>query len=998
MLRALRIIDGHVALMRTYHKMRAAQGLDRVIPHSLNASLAATFIYKEALCRPFAELCANVLYPDNPKVKAYYQNYLFVNYDRPFIGDDISEEMKRWTKIHLGIELGIQKWRQCSTPLRRQHAGLEEMWLEDQDTVDSAQAGHSHRVDWMRYGVTERAALGLAEDYIGPFFRTSVLWHNVLHLVPGGKLLSLQASMRKNYTSPPATPLSNSRTVLPAINVDAVAEAVITRLEPRLAALEQRVQATATSHEVASMFGALKTLLQDSLQSGHTQPAPTIQTSLVYQPPLLKIQENRATASLQNTARACSPMDRTEGMYVDNQKSAPPTHASQIPSGSVFLPSETVALAALRQVLQQPEAMWSNEGQKLAVMSGLEWQKDIVVILPTGSGKSAVVATVTKLESLKVTAVLCPLKSLLADWQRRLKQLSFPFEVFSPSSPIITGQNPIVLVSLDATDRATWHQAVAGLRPEVQLNRYVVDEAHLILTEASYREVMSHVKELRTHRAQLMLLSATVAPKSIPALRVAFNLAPGDHTRIIRASSNRPEFAFHMPKRMETIDKAAQLVASEILPRIMQLSAEERTLVFVQQLEHGHLMAQALQCNFYRGSTDTQLKDKQREAMVDSWHTGQYKTMVATDAFGPGNDYPHVRIVAFVGFPKGVVDMLQAAGRGGRDGRKVDILFFSLPSNSLPGTINDSHLGRDELAPVLKQPQHRCWRAVFTQFLDGIPHSCADSLFNWKCPKCRGGSKLVRPAGWIRKEDKKTFHITPTLPSASLILHSDVLSPQLGTTRARAPSTIAPLPSSIGAVVGSGHAFAAQAQVAKRLRSDRDAELQPLVDRVRAATSDLSGHCAFCHVWTGHDIVPQHGGGGIIRCPSLQELMKKTEDQQWKTFEYYLDWKKTVKYQKGVQICWKCHIPFLHDRLHAAKEGGVDGCNPSHDDMVMPVAYWAYLTEGVRKDLMREFKQDWSSDLVYAGWLGQKEKGQDFANVIRVFLWVVEVKLGQSQI
>ncbi|KAI0775642.1 hypothetical protein BD413DRAFT_436072, partial [Trametes elegans] len=103
MLRALRIIDGHVALMRTYHKMRAAQGLDRVIPHSLNASLAATFIYKEALCRPFAKLCASVLYPDNLKVKAYYQDYLFVNYDRPFVGDDISEEMKRWTKTHLGI-------------------------------------------------------------------------------------------------------------------------------------------------------------------------------------------------------------------------------------------------------------------------------------------------------------------------------------------------------------------------------------------------------------------------------------------------------------------------------------------------------------------------------------------------------------------------------------------------------------------------------------------------------------------------------------------------------------------------------------------------------------------------------------------------------------------------------------------------------------------------------------------------------------------------------
>lgn len=185
MLRALRIIDGHVVLMRTYHKMRAASGLDRVIPHSLNAALAAVFIYKEAVCRPFAQLCASVLQPGDAKVKSLYQDYLFVNFDKPFVGDDISAEMRRWTGKHLGVELGIQKWRQCSTPLRRKHAGLEEMWLEDQDTVDSAQAGHSHRVDTLRYGVTDMSATGMAEDYIGPFLKTSVLWHKVLHLVPG---------------------------------------------------------------------------------------------------------------------------------------------------------------------------------------------------------------------------------------------------------------------------------------------------------------------------------------------------------------------------------------------------------------------------------------------------------------------------------------------------------------------------------------------------------------------------------------------------------------------------------------------------------------------------------------------------------------------------------------------------------------------------------------------------------------------------------------------
>lgn len=210
------------------------------------------------------------------------------------------------------------------------------------------------------------------------------------------------------------------------------------------------------------------------------------------------------------------------------------------------IPTEADALKALRAVLHNPQAEWSNEGQKLAVMSGLEWKKDVVVILPTGSGKSAVVATIAKLEKLKVTAVLCPLRSLFSDWKRRLDRLQFSYEIFSPLTGTISGQAPILLVSLDSITSASWQQAVASMRPEVTLNRYVIDEAHMILTEASYRDIMTRVKELRFVPAQLMLLSATIPPKSLPDLRKEANLAAGSNTRVIRASSNRPEMRFTM--------------------------------------------------------------------------------------------------------------------------------------------------------------------------------------------------------------------------------------------------------------------------------------------------------------------------------------------------------------------------------------------------------------------------------------------------------------------
>ena len=100
--------------------------------------------------------------------------------------------------------------------------------------------------------------------------------------------------------------------------------------------------------------------------------------------------------------------------------------------------------------------------------------------------------------------------------------------------------------------------------------------------------------------------------------------------------------------------------------------------MFVQRLAHGTRLAKELDCDFYRGSSDDTISDAQREAMINRWFTGQHRVMVATDAFGPGNDYPHVQDVFLVGSPNGVVDFLQMAGRGGRDGNTASIVIFPL--------------------------------------------------------------------------------------------------------------------------------------------------------------------------------------------------------------------------------------------------------------------------------------------------------------------------------
>ncbi|TBU36587.1 hypothetical protein BD309DRAFT_975520 [Dichomitus squalens] len=197
MRRALLILDKHVLLTRTYHKQRHADGQDRFIPISLDALLGTIFIYKEALCRPFAQLCAKELWPTNQAVKARYKSYIFNHLPEggvpgAFDTDKISSAMKRWTKKHMDIPLGVQRWRQCSTALRRRLGCLQEEEIKGHQTAESMQAGHSHRVDSTHYGVTELSVLGMPEDRIPAFLGASKRWHQRLGLQPGGQLRPLE--------------------------------------------------------------------------------------------------------------------------------------------------------------------------------------------------------------------------------------------------------------------------------------------------------------------------------------------------------------------------------------------------------------------------------------------------------------------------------------------------------------------------------------------------------------------------------------------------------------------------------------------------------------------------------------------------------------------------------------------------------------------------------------------------------------------------------------
>ena len=127
---------------------------------------------------------------------------------------------------------------------------------------------------------------------------------------------------------------------------------------------------------------------------------------------------------------------------------------------------ELKALSVMKNLLQQPAISWASIGQQQAMLAMLEERTDIIVILPTGGGKTMLPLVSAKLDSSRTTIVIVPLRSLLQDYKHRLTKLRVEFEVFEASSQIskqIGTKANLILLLIDQARMPSWKATIGGL-------------------------------------------------------------------------------------------------------------------------------------------------------------------------------------------------------------------------------------------------------------------------------------------------------------------------------------------------------------------------------------------------------------------------------------------------------------------------------------------------------------------------------------------------------
>jgi ATP-dependent DNA helicase RecQ len=319
--------------------------------------------------------------------------------------------------------------------------------------------------------------------------------------------------------------------------------------------------------------------------------------------------------------------------------------------------------------------------EQLAAMELVVTGHDVLVVMPTGSGKSAVYQVPALLLPGPVV-VVSPLLALQRDQREGLEQSGAPDAVVVNSD-----------CSADDVERA-WDAVRSGtakylfLSPEQLANPavldrlaeaepslFVVDEAHCVSAwghdfRPDYLRLGHAVRRLGGPR----VLALTATAGAHVREEVAERLGLRDPVEVV-VGSDRPNLRLDVRHVADADGRHAALldwVTGAPKPGLVYAATRKDTERVAADLAGRGVEAAA----FHSG-----MRVAERGDVHDRFLAGGLDVVVATSAFGMGIDKPDVRFVAHAAATDSLDSYYQQIGRGGRDGLPADAVLFYRPED-----------------------------------------------------------------------------------------------------------------------------------------------------------------------------------------------------------------------------------------------------------------------------------------------------------------------------
>jgi ATP-dependent DNA helicase RecQ len=306
-----------------------------------------------------------------------------------------------------------------------------------------------------------------------------------------------------------------------------------------------------------------------------------------------------------------------------------------------------------------------NRGQwppMKAVLGG----SDAVVVMPTGSGKS-LIYQLPALMLPGLTVVVSPLIALMKDQQDKLAAQGVDAvamhshlntaETREAHRQVQEGEGQILYLTPERfKDRDFFERLLTRT-----VSLFVVDEAHCVSQwghdfRPDYLVLGSIAKRLG--RPPILALTATATR----AVRNDIIRQLGMHDPLVTVTGfARPNLRFEVRRTVN--NKMKDETLAEILD-----ATPGTGVVYVATVKEAERLHADFKDRYPIGLYHGKMPAADRKQTQERFMAGDYKAMIATNAFGLGIDKQDLRYVVHYNFPGSLESYYQEAGRAGRDG------------------------------------------------------------------------------------------------------------------------------------------------------------------------------------------------------------------------------------------------------------------------------------------------------------------------------------------
>ncbi|WP_293347580.1 MULTISPECIES: DNA helicase RecQ [unclassified Microcoleus] len=400
-------------------------------------------------------------------------------------------------------------------------------------------------------------------------------------------------------------------------------------------------------------------------------------------------------------------------------------------------PPTSLAPSSLEQSLKHFFGYDSfRPGQREIVEAALQ-QRDMMIVMPTGGGKSLCFQLPALLKP-GLTVVVSPLIALMQDQVEALQDNGIgatflnstlsAIETRSRETAILEGKIRLLYVAPERLLGERFLPFLDIVASKLGISAFAIDEAHCVSEwghdfRPEYRQ-MERVRD-RYPDIPIMGLTATATERVRQDIIQQLNLRnPYIHV----ASFNRPNLYYEVrQKTKHSFAEVLQIIQKKGGSGIIYCLSRKKVDEVAYKLQQNGIQA----LPYHAGMSDVDRSTNQTRFIRDD-----VQVMVATVAFGMGINKPDVRFVIHHDLPKNLEGYYQESGRAGRDNEPSHCtLFFGFGDVKTIEYIieqkpdeQEQRIARQQLRRVINYAEStNCRRTVqLSYFGDSFPGDCGN--------------------------------------------------------------------------------------------------------------------------------------------------------------------------------------------------------------------------------------------------------------------------------